>query len=52
MYLIGPLHPNISVHILQTVLYTIPKVLTKIIVLQSRVSLVGDHFLHSCDLNV
>ena len=52
IYLIGPLHPNISMHILQTVLYIIPNVLTKRIVLQSRVSLVGDHLLHSCDLNV
>ena len=26
---VNPLHPNISVHILHTVLYTFPKVLTR-----------------------
>ena len=28
-YLFNPLHPNISMHILHTVLYTFPKVLTR-----------------------
>ena len=28
-YLINPLHPNISMHILYTALYTFPKVLAK-----------------------
>ena len=28
-FLINPLHPNISLHILYTVLYTFPKVLTR-----------------------
>ena len=43
-------YPNISVQILHTVLSTFPKVLTRRILLRS--SLVGDHFLHSHDLNV
>ena len=28
-FLVNPLHPNISLHILYTVLYTFPKVLTR-----------------------
>ena len=47
----NPLHPNISMHILHTVLYTFPKVLTRRIYLTNK-SLVGDHFLYSHDLNV
>ena len=31
-YMFNPLHPNISVHILHTVLYTYPKVLARKIV--------------------
>ena len=47
------LHLNISMHILQTVLHTFFKVLTRTIYLkQSLASLVGDHFLYSHDLNV
>ncbi|RMX38763.1 hypothetical protein pdam_00018526, partial [Pocillopora damicornis] len=42
---INPLHPNISMHILLTVLYTFPNLLT-------RRTLVNDHFLYSHDLNV
>ena len=38
-------------HILHTVLYTFPKVLTRRICLTNK-SLVGDHFLYSHDLNV
>ena len=49
--LFNPLHPNISVHILHTVLYTFPLVLVRRIE-QSRVSLVNDHFLDSRELNV
>ena len=40
------LHPNISMYILHTVLYTFPKVLTR----ASKVG--GDQFLHSHKLNV
>ena len=29
LILVNPLHPNISMHILHTVLYTFPKVLTR-----------------------
>ena len=46
-----PLHPNISMHILHTVLYTFHKVLTRRIIQSSRTCFVGDHFLHSCDLD-
>ena len=47
------LNLNISMHILQTVLHTFFKVLTRTIYLkQSLASLVGDHFLYSHDLNV
>ena len=50
-----PLHPNISIHILHTVLYTFPKVLARRICLtinQSRTFVVRDHFLYYHDLNV
>ena len=42
-----PLHPNISLHILQTVLYTFP-LMTRRICLpnEPRTSLASDHFLH------
>ena len=39
-------------HILHTVLYTIREVLTEEFFQQSRGSLVSDHFLYSCDLDV
>ena len=45
------LHPNISIHILHTVLRTFTKVLIRRIC-QSRVSLVGDHFFYSHDIDV
>ena len=45
------LHPNISLYILLTVLYTFPKVLTRRICLIIK-SFIGDHFLYSRDLNV
>ena len=41
----NPLHPNISMHILHTVLYTFLKVLTRRICLTIENSLNGDHFL-------
>ena len=50
--IINPLHPSISGHILHTVLYTFPKVLTRRICLTIKASQVGDHFLYSHDLNV
>ena len=41
---IKPLHPNISMHILYTVLYTNPKVLTRRICLTIKSFLIiGDH---------
>ena len=57
---VNPLHPNISMHILHTVLYTFQRGWQGEIVQQSRAALVGDHllyshnfhFLYSCDLNV
>ena len=49
---INPLNPNISLHILLTVLYTFPKVLIRRFCLIIKASLVGDHFLYYCDLNV
>ena len=39
-------------HILNTVLYTFPKALTGEFVYQSKALSIGDHFLHSHDLNV
>ena len=49
---VSPLHLKISIHILLTVLYTFPMVLTKRICLKkSRASLVGNHFLYSHGLN-
>ena len=46
------LHPSMSMHILHTVFYTFPKMLTRRIFSQSRASLVCDPFLYSCDFNV
>lgn len=43
-------HPNISIEILYTLLYTFPLVLTRRIGLTIKASLVGDHFLYSQDL--
>ena len=48
---INPLHPNISIYTLHTLLYTFPLVLTRRMYLTIKVSLVGDHFLYSHDLN-
>ena len=50
---LNPLHINISIYILHTVLYTFPKVLTRWIYffIILRAYLVGDHFLYSCDPN-
>ena len=46
------IHPDISIHILHTVLFTIPKVLTRRIYLTVKsFFLIGDHFLYSHDLN-
>ena len=45
---INPLHPNINIHILQTVVYTFSKMLMRRICLTSRASLVADHFIYSC----
>ena len=49
---INPLHLNISMYILHTVLFTFPTLLTKIICLSIKSSLVRDHFLDSPDLGV
>ena len=42
---INPFHTVISMHILHTVLFTFPKLLQVEFVWQSRVSLIGVHFL-------
>ena len=47
----NPLHPNISMLILRTVLNTIPKGLKRRICLTVKSSLVVDHFPYSHDLN-
>ena len=49
--LIKPLHSNISIHILHTVLYTSLEILTRRIGLKIKSSKVGDNFLYSCDPN-
>ena len=50
IYFINTLHPTISMYILYTIIYTFLKVLRKgEFVLQSRASVVGDHFLYSPD---
>ena len=46
-----PLHPNISIHILHSLLYKFPLVPTRRIRLTIKASLGGDHFLYSHDLN-
>ena len=46
------LYPNISMHILHTVLSTFPSCLQGEFILQSRVSSVSNHFLFPHDLNV
>ena len=49
---INPLHPNISMHILHTVLYTFPEALTRRICLKICSLKSWCHFLDSRDLNV
>ena len=49
---VNPLHPNISMHILLTVLYIFLNVLKGEFVLQSRTPLVGDHFLYFLHVNL
>ena len=49
---VNPLHPNISMHILHTVLFTSPKELTRRICLTIKSFFFGDHFLYSHNLNV
>ena len=46
-----PLHPNISIHILHSLLYKFPLVQTRRICLTIKASLGEDHFLYSHDLN-
>ena len=48
----NPKHPNISMDILHTVPYTVPKVLTRRICLTIKSFFFNDHFLYSHDLNV
>ena len=48
----NPLHLNIGMHILHTVLYTFTKVLTRRICLTIRAYLVGHHFLQFYEVNV
>ena len=52
MLILNLLHPNISLQILHTVLYTFPGVLTRWTSFTCKSCLVGDHFLYSPDLNV
>ena len=49
---VNPLQPNISMHILHTVLFTSPKVLTRRICLTIKSFFFGDHSLYSHNLNV
>ena len=49
---VNPLQPNISMHILHTVLFTSPKVLTRRICLRIKSFFFGDHSLYSHNLNV
>ena len=49
---INPFHIDIGMHILHTVLFTFPKLLQVEFVWQSRVSLIGAHFLCISDLNM
>ena len=48
---INPLHPNISIHILHSLLHTFTLVLTRRICVTIKTSLSGDHFLYSHGLN-
>ena len=49
----NPSHPNLSMHILYTVLYSFPQALTRRICLTiKKASLVGNHFLYSRDVTV
>ena len=50
--MINPLHPNINMRILHTVLYTFLKGLKRRICLTGKSSLVVDHFSYSHALNV
>ena len=50
--MINPLHPNINMRILHTVLYTFLKGLKRRICLTGKSSLVVDHFPYSHALNV
>ena len=47
---INPIHPDISIHILLTLLQTILLVLTRRICLAIKACLVGNHLLYSHDL--
>ena len=49
---VNPLQPNISMHILHTVLFTSLKVLTRRICLTIKSFFFGDHSLYSHNLNV
>ena len=51
---VNPLHPNNSIYTRHTGPYTFPGVLMRRIcfTIQTRASLVGDHFLYSLHLNV
>ena len=53
MLILNLLHPDIGLQILHTVLYTFLKVLSRrICKIIKRIFLVGEHFLHSSDLNM
>ena len=49
---VNPLHPNISMHILLTVLYTFTKVQTRRICLTIKSFLAGYLLLYYLDLNI
>ena len=50
--LLKPLHPKTSIRILHSALYTFLKMLMRRICSTIKISLIGDYFLHSHDLNV
>ena len=52
LYYFDPLHPNISIHIFHTALFTFVMVLARRIYLITKATVVGDHFLHSHNLDV
>ena len=52
LYYFDPLHPNISIHIFHTALSTFVMVLARRIYLITKATVVGDHFLHSHNLDV